>query len=117
MRRLPGVRITCNSSLGCRLQESFLSTISAHIVLDGNLPLDRKLQLVCQSPESCLLAYRIVTGEYHDRSQEWIVFSQSCLQPFEADGGFTQTEISPCNWQRGALTSTAQHVSTIRCRF
>ena len=64
--------------------------------------LGRKFEFVCQTPESCLLAYSVVSGEYHCRSQERIVFGQSCLKPFEAGCCFTQAEIAPCNGPRWA---------------
>ncbi len=50
-----------------------------HIVCGRELPLGRKFELVFQTPESCLIAYSVVTGEHHRRSQERIVFGQSCL--------------------------------------
>ncbi len=67
-------------------------------------PLRRKFEQLYQAPESCLLAYSIVSGEHHRRSQERVVFSQNCLQPFETGGAFTQTEISPCNGQGRTVT-------------
>src|SRR5580704_5408651 len=69
--------------------------------------LGRKFELVHQSSESWLIAYSVVSGEYYRRSQERLVFGQSCLQPFEGSGCFIQPEINPCNGQRWAVTSFA----------
>src|SRR5580692_5139959 len=94
-RRSPGCR-QCGSSLWPK--------ISAQIVRRRASRLDRKVEIVCQSPESCLLAYSVVTGEYHCRSQERVAFSESCLQPIEGSVCFTQPEVGPRNGQCGAVT-------------
>ena len=62
-----------------RFGSSFWPRTSALIVREPKSPLNRKFELVFQAPESWLIAYSIVTGEHHCRSQERIVFSQSCL--------------------------------------
>ena len=73
--------------LVCRRSgSSFWPKISAHLVCRQEPPLRRKFEFACQAHKSCLIADRVVSGEYHCRSQERIVFGQSCLQPFEGRG-------------------------------
>jgi hypothetical protein len=69
--------------------------ISAHIVCVRELPLGRKFEFACQAPESCLIAYSVASREHHCRSQERVAFRESCLQPFEPGGGFTQSPAIP----------------------
>ncbi len=61
------------------LRSGFWPETSALVVCGRESPFGRKFELMCQSPESCLIAYRVVTREYHCRSQERVAFSQSGL--------------------------------------
>jgi hypothetical protein len=67
----------------------------------------RKFELACDSLESCLIAYRVVTGEYHYRSQERLAFRQGYLQPIEGRGRFAHAETSPRKWQCGGVVVLA----------